>query len=71
MNSRRMISNVTRGVERTIDNLPVVNIFKRVLDRYTPLQVNDFERRRKKRKRSELKTFDSFSLSLFSQLTSL
>lgn len=34
-----MISNVTRGVERTIDNIPIVNMFKRMLDRYTPLQV--------------------------------
>lgn len=34
-----MITNVTRGVEKTIDNIPVVNILKRILDRYTPLQV--------------------------------
>ena len=39
MASRQMISNVTRGVEKTIDNIPVVNILKRILDRYTPLQV--------------------------------
>ena len=35
-----MVSNVTRGVERTIDNIPVINLIKRMLDRYTPLQVN-------------------------------
>jgi hypothetical protein len=34
-----MISNVTRGVERTIDRIPVVNMIKKMLDRYTPLQV--------------------------------
>lgn len=37
--SRRMVSNVTRGVEKTIDRIPVINIIKRMLDRYTPLQV--------------------------------
>ena len=39
MSSRGMITNVTRGVERTIDRIPVINIVKRMLDRYTPLKV--------------------------------
>lgn len=34
-----MISNVTQGVEKTLDRIPVVNIVKRMLDRYTPLKV--------------------------------
>lgn len=38
--SRRMIKNVTRGVEKTIARIPVINVIKRMLDRYTPLQVN-------------------------------
>ncbi|CRL06919.1 CLUMA_CG019584, isoform A [Clunio marinus] len=35
---RQIISNMTRGVERTIDHIPVVNVVKKMLDRYTPLQ---------------------------------
>lgn len=38
-----MVSNMTRGVERTIDNIPVINVVKRMLDRYTPLQVMCFD----------------------------
>lgn len=37
--SRRMVINVTRGVERTIDRIPVINTIKKMLDRYSPLQV--------------------------------
>jgi hypothetical protein len=39
MTTREMISNVTHGVERTLDRIPVVNIVKRMLDRYTPIKV--------------------------------
>lgn len=35
-----MIANVTQGIESTLDKIPLVNLIKRMLDRYTPLQVN-------------------------------
>lgn len=40
MSSRQMIANVTQGIESTLDKIPLVNLIKRMLDRYTPLQVN-------------------------------
>ncbi|CAO1333390.1 unnamed protein product [Diamesa hyperborea] len=35
---RQTVSNMTRGFDRVLNNTPVVNIFKRILDRYASFQ---------------------------------
>lgn len=37
--ARQIFSNVTRKVEKTIEKIPIINVVKRLLDRFTPLQV--------------------------------
>nr|QGW50718.1 sensory neuron membrane protein s3 [Propsilocerus akamusi] len=35
---KQIVTNMTRGIEKQIDKTPVINVVKRMLDRYTPLQ---------------------------------